>query len=147
AGESALKLLELTGGAVVSWADSSLGFRHGPKAFLTDRTSVVVYVSNDPYIRRYDLDILAEMRAALPPGRVVAVAGRAEGLTLDDGTWLLPGMADADDAALALPAVVCAQRVALNASLGRGIRPDNPFPDGEVNRVVQGVTVYPLPGR
>ncbi|MEU8535041.1 SIS domain-containing protein [Streptomyces parvulus] len=147
AGESALKLLELTGGAVVSWADSSLGFRHGPKAFLTDRTSVVVYVSNDPYTRRYDLDILAEMRAALPPGRVVAVAGRPEGLPDDEGTWLLPGMVDADDAALALPAVVCAQRVALRASLGRGVRPDNPFPDGEVNRVVQGVTVYPLSER
>lgn len=146
AGESALKLLELTGGAVVSWADSSLGFRHGPKAFLTDRTSVVVYVSNDPYTRRYDLDILAEMRAALPDGRVVAVAGRPDGLPADDRTWLLPGTADADDAALALPAVVCAQRVALRASLDRGIRPDNPFPDGEVNRVVQGVTVYPLPG-
>ncbi|MFB8418693.1 SIS domain-containing protein [Streptomyces albidoflavus] len=147
AGESALKLLELTGGAVVSWADSALGFRHGPKAFLTDRTSVVVYVSNDPYTRRYDLDILAEMRAALPPGRVAAVAGRPEGLPPGDLTWLLPGMAGADDAALALPAVVCAQRVALRASLDLGIRPDNPFPDGEVNRVVQGVTVHPLTTR
>ncbi|MEU9635844.1 SIS domain-containing protein [Streptomyces tendae] len=145
AGESALKLLELTGGAVAAWADSSLGFRHGPKAFLTDRTSAVVYVSNDPYTRRYDLDILAELRAALPEGRVAAVAGRPDGLPADDLTWLLPGMAGADDAALALPAVVCAQRVALRASLDRGIRPDNPFPDGEVNRVVQGVTIHPLP--
>ncbi|MET9255149.1 SIS domain-containing protein [Streptomyces sp. NPDC003717] len=143
AGESALKLLELTGGAVAAWADSSLGFRHGPKALLTDRTALVVYVSNDPYTRRYDLDILTEMRAALPPGRVAAVAGRADGLPAED-TWLLPGAEDADDAALALPAVVCAQRLALRASLDRGIRPDNPFPDGEVNRVVQGVTVHPL---
>ncbi|RII15615.1 putative tagatose-6-phosphate ketose/aldose isomerase [Streptomyces sp. YIM 130001] len=146
AGESALKLLELTGGAVVSWADSSLGFRHGPKAFLTDRTSVVVYVSNDPYTRQYDLDILEEMQSALPPGRVVAVAGRPDGLPAEL-TWLLPGLDDTDDVALALPAVVCAQRIALRASLHRGIRPDNPFPDGEVNRVVQGVTVYPLPAR
>lgn len=146
AGESALKLLELTGGAVSALADSSLGFRHGPKAFLTQRTGVVVYVSNDPYTRRYDLDIFAELSAALPTGQVIAIAGRAEGLP-PEHTWLVPGMSEADDAALALPAVVCAQLVALHASLAHGVTPDNPFPAGEVNRVVQGVTVHPLPER
>ncbi|WP_306317008.1 MULTISPECIES: SIS domain-containing protein [unclassified Streptomyces] len=144
AGESALKLLELTGGAVTALADSSLGFRHGPKAFLTRRTAVVVYVSNDAYTRQYDVDIFRELSAALPAGHVVAVAARADGLPADR-TWLVEGMADADDSALALPAVLCAQLVALNASLAQGVRPDNPFPDGEVNRVVQGVTIHPLP--
>ncbi|MEU6844411.1 SIS domain-containing protein [Streptomyces sp. NPDC046716] len=144
AGESALKLLELTGGAVTALSDSSLGFRHGPKAFLTQRTAVVVYISNDPYTRRYDLDIFHEMSAALPAGHVVAVAARPDGLPAEH-TWLIEGMADAEDTALALPAVLCAQLVALNASLACGVRPDNPFPDGEVNRVVQGVTIHPLP--
>ncbi|MFJ9348395.1 SIS domain-containing protein [Streptomyces sp. NPDC101237] len=144
--ESALKLLELTGGALVASSESSLGFRHGPKSVLNDRTAVVVYVSNDPYTRRYDLDILAELRAGLPQGSVVAVSASPEGLPGDD-TWLLPGLADVDDAVLALPAVLCAQLVALRASLRQGIRPDNPFPSGEVNRVVQGVTVHPLPQR
>ncbi|MEU3521123.1 SIS domain-containing protein [Streptomyces sp. NPDC006654] len=144
--ESALKLLELTGGALVASAESSLGFRHGPKAVLNDRTAVVVYVSNDPYTRRYDLDILVELRAGLPQGSVVAVSASRDGLPGDD-TWLLPGLAGVDDTVLALPAVLCAQLVALRASLHRGIRPDNPFPSGEVNRVVQGVTVHPLPQR
>ncbi|MGW2339539.1 SIS domain-containing protein [Streptomyces sp. NPDC001661] len=144
AGESALKLLELTGGAVTALSDSSLGFRHGPKAFLTQRTAVIVYVSNDPYTRQYDLDIFREMSVALPAGHVIAVAARPGGLPTDR-TWLVDGMADADDAALALPAVLCAQLVALEASLACGVRPDNPFPDGEVNRVVQGVTIHPLP--
>ncbi|MFJ8009537.1 SIS domain-containing protein [Streptomyces fagopyri] len=144
--ESALKLLELTGGALVASSESSLGFRHGPKSVLNDRTAVVVYVSNDPYTRCYDLDILAELREGLPQGSVVAVTASPDGLP-GDGTWLLPGLADADDAALALPAVVCAQLIALRSSLGQGIRPDNPFPSGEVNRVVQGVTVHPLPER
>ncbi|MFJ4926586.1 SIS domain-containing protein [Streptomyces sp. NPDC088736] len=144
--ESALKLLELTGGALVASSESSLGFRHGPKSVLNDRTAVVVYVSNDPYTRRYDLDILAELRAGLPQGSVVAVTASPDGLP-GDGTWLLPGLADADDAVLALPAVVCAQLIALRSSLAQGIRPDNPFPSGEVNRVVQGVTVHPLPQR
>ncbi|MFG2949819.1 SIS domain-containing protein [Streptomyces adustus] len=144
--ESALKLLELTGGALVASSESSLGFRHGPKSVLNDRTAVVVYVSNDPYTRRYDLDILTELRAGLPQGSVVAVSASRDGLP-DDGTWLLPGLADVDDTVLALPAVLCAQLVALHASLHQGIRPDNPFPSGEVNRVVQGVTVHPLPRR
>jgi tagatose-6-phosphate ketose/aldose isomerase len=144
--ESALKLLELTGGAVVALAESSLGFRHGPKAVLDDRTAVLVYVSNDPYTRAYDLDILTELRAGLPRGTVVAVAGRPDGLP-EDGTWLVPGAEEAEDAALALPAVVCAQLIALRSSLARGIPADNPFPSGEVNRVVQGVTLHPLPER
>lgn len=146
AGESALKLLELTGGRVSSLADSSLGFRHGPKAFLSPRTGVVVYVSNDPHTRLYDLDIFRELSEALPAGQVVAVAGRPEGLPAES-TWLVPGMAGADDAALALPAVLCAQLIALNASLACGVTPDNPFPDGEVNRVVRGVTIHPLAAR
>ncbi|MFE2374690.1 SIS domain-containing protein [Streptomyces sp. NPDC059398] len=146
AGESALKLLELTGGSVSALADSSLGFRHGPKAFLTPRTGVVVYISNDPHTRLYDLDIFRELSAALPAGQAVAIAGRPEGLP-PGSTWLVPGAADAADAALALPAVVCAQLIALHASLAHGVTPDNPFPDGEVNRVVQGVTIHPLPRR
>jgi tagatose-6-phosphate ketose/aldose isomerase len=144
--ESALKLLELTGGALVASSESSLGFRHGPKSVLNNRTAVVVYVSNDPYTRRYDLDIITELRAGLAPGSVVAVTASPDGLP-GDGTWLLPGLAGADDAALALPAVVTAQLISLRSSMARGIRPDNPFPSGEVNRVVQGVTVHPLPER
>jgi tagatose-6-phosphate ketose/aldose isomerase len=144
ADESALKVLELTAGLVVAASDSPLAFRHGPKALLNDATAAVVYVSNDPYTRRYDLDILAELRAGLPTGSVVAVATSPDGLP-EDGTWLIAGAADAEDAALALPAVVCAQLIALRCALVRGIRPDNPFPSGEVSRVVKGVTVHPLP--
>ena len=141
--ESALKLLELTAGAVVAIADSPLGFRHGPKAFLDDDTLALVYLSADPYTRPYDLDIVRELRAALPAGRVVAVgAAAADGL--DTPVWELPGLAGLDDAFRALPAVVGAQLLALQASLARGLRSDNPFPSGEVNRVVQGVTVHPL---
>lgn len=141
--ESALKLLELTAGAVVAIADSSLGFRHGPKAFLDDDTLALVYLSADPYTRRYDLDIVRELRAALPTGRVVAI-----GATVDDGldapVFDLPDVDGLDDALRALPAVVVAQLLALQASLVRGVGSDNPFPSGEVNRVVQGVTVHPL---
>ena len=47
ASEAALKLLELTDGRVVAVSDSTLGFRHGPKTIINDRTLVVVLLSND----------------------------------------------------------------------------------------------------
>ncbi|MGH8081295.1 MAG: SIS domain-containing protein, partial [Lysobacter sp.] len=35
-----------------------------------------------------------------------------------------------------------AQLYALQRSAALGLTPDNPFPDGTVNRVVQGVTIH-----
>lgn len=147
--ESALKLLELTAGGVATWFDSALGFRHGPKSVLDEHTLAVVYLSNDPYTREYDLDIVAELRVALGPNRVLVVTAQecaAERERLGGArVWVVPGLADAEDAALALPFVVCAQLLGLHFSLAHGRTPDNPFPSGEVNRVVQGVTVHPMP--
>ncbi|MGH2908498.1 MAG: SIS domain-containing protein, partial [Solirubrobacteraceae bacterium] len=53
--------------------------------------------------------------------------------------------AGVDDAGLALPAAVCAQLIAFQLSLALGRTPDDPFPGGQVNRVVRGVTVHPFP--
>ncbi|WP_370666410.1 SIS domain-containing protein [Streptomyces sp. IBSBF 2507] len=144
AAESALKVLELTGGTLMAVPESSLGFRHGPKAVLNERTVAVVYVSNDPYTRQYDHDIVAELRGNLPAGSVVAVCADTGVAAEDTDAWPLPGLDDVEDAALALPAVVYAQLIALRASRARGLRPDNPFPSGEVNRVVQGVILHSL---
>jgi tagatose-6-phosphate ketose/aldose isomerase len=140
--ESALKLLELTAGEIVTYYDSSLGFRHGPKAVLDDQTLVVVYVSSDPYTRLYDLDIIAELRAAIGEANVVAVA--TEDLP---GTpaWVLSSIAGVVDAALAVPFIVIAQLIGLAFALELGKTPDNPFPGGDVNRVVEGVSIHALP--
>ncbi len=141
--EAALKLLELTAGRIVGLFDSSLGFRHGPKSVLDDETLVIVFVSSDGYTRQYDLDILTELVATPGEHRVVAVA--SEPLAVDGATtWVLPDAAGLDDAALALPYAVFAQSLALGQSLRLGLMPDNPFPSGDVNRVVQGVTIHPL---
>ena len=43
---------------------------------------------------------------------------------------------------LASRAMDIAQRYALQRSVALGLTPDNPFPDGTVNRVVQGVTIH-----
>ncbi|MEU4191774.1 SIS domain-containing protein [Kribbella sp. NPDC026611] len=147
--ESALKLLELTAGMVVSYYDTPLGFRHGPKAVLEERTLAVVYLSNDPYTRQYDQDIATELRTAIGDDNVLVVDAQpsAQPKAQDsarDSVLQIDGVADVNDAPLALPYVVIAQLLALRFSVALGRTPDNPFPDGEVNRVVQGVTIHPL---
>jgi tagatose-6-phosphate ketose/aldose isomerase len=141
--ESALKLLELTAGRIVTYYDSALGFRHGPKAVVDDSTLVVVYLSSDPYTRRYDLDIVTELRATLSPERVIAISSEpvADATTYD---WVLPELAGLDDAQLAIGYVLVAQLLGLSYSLQLGATPDNPFPSGTVNRVVQGVRIHPV---
>ncbi|OAN27193.1 tagatose-6-phosphate ketose isomerase [Plantibacter sp. H53] len=143
--ESALKLLELTAGRIVTYYDSALGFRHGPKAVVDDSTLVVVYLSSDPYTRRYDLDIVAELRATLSPERVIAISSEpvADATVYD---WVLPELAGLDDAQLAIGYVLVAQLLGLSYSLQLGATPDNPFPSGTVNRVVQGVRIHEFDG-
>ena len=140
--EAALKLLELTAGGLVALGESTLGFRHGPKAVLTPDTLVVGLVANDPLSAAYDLDLLRELSVGGVP--TVAVTTRPADLPPGVAAWPLPTLADVPDAYLALAAVVYPQLVGLESSLALGLTPDNPFPGGEVNRVVRGVTVHPL---
>jgi len=143
--ESALKLLELTAGEVVTYFDSPLGFRHGPKSVLDGDTLVVVYVSTDPYTRRYDLDIIAEIRGQLGEDAVTVIGTEPIPAELGPAV-VIPGLDGIDDALVALVYLVYAQYLALFTSLECAKTPDNPFPSGEVSRVVQGVTIYPMGG-
>ncbi|MDV3123781.1 SIS domain-containing protein [Mycobacterium sp. 21AC1] len=144
--ESALKLLELTAGEAVTYCDSPLGFRHGPKAVLDGDTLVVVYVSTDPYTRRYDLDIVAEISAQLGPDNVVVISTEPLA-TVTGPAFVVPGLDGLDDSSVAPAYLVFAQYLALFTALEYGKTPDNPFPAGEVSRVVQGVTIYPMGSR
>ncbi|MFG3449784.1 MULTISPECIES: SIS domain-containing protein [unclassified Stenotrophomonas] len=137
--EAALKVLELTAGRVLALANSPLGFRHGPKSTLDGTTLVVVLRSAQPLARRYEQDLLEELRRDGIAARVISV-GPAGGDGAD-GDFLLdvPALPDPWLAPLWL---VMAQCFALQRSAALGLTPDNPFPDGTVNRVVQGVTIH-----
>ncbi|WP_051450868.1 SIS domain-containing protein [Actinospica robiniae] len=144
--ESALKMLELTAGQVVAYHDSSLGFRHGPKAVLDAHSLAVVYESAGSYSRAYDDDIVQELRASVGQDRVLTVsAGRADARVTAESHWTLPGLAEVNDDALhAVAFVVFAQFFALCCSAALQLTPDNPFPNGDVNRVVKGVIIHSL---
>jgi tagatose-6-phosphate ketose/aldose isomerase len=140
--EATLKLGELTNGAVATCFDTPLGFRHGPKTFINDRTLVVVYVSNDPLTRKYDHDLLDELRGDGRAARVIEVTARPRPVPHD--TLQVHGMADAADVELLWPYIAIAQLYAFHQSRTLGLSPDNPNKEGTVNRVVQGVRLYPL---
>jgi tagatose-6-phosphate ketose/aldose isomerase len=145
ASEAALKLLELTDGRIVAVADSTLGFRHGPKTFINDRTLVVVMLSNDAYARAYDEDLLRELDRDGRAGGILALAARPDGIGRVD-RLIYPGMSASSDLELAPLHALVAQCFALLQSLALGVTPDSPNPAGTVNRVVQGVTIHPWNG-
>lgn len=136
--EASLKLLELSAGRVAAFAHTPLGFRHGPKSLLDRDTLVVVVRSSVALSRRYEHDLLDELRRDGIAGKVLSIGPAIEG-EADDLTLAVP---DLPDAWLAPIWLSFAQRHALHRSAALGLTPDNPFPDGSVNRVVQGVTIH-----
>jgi tagatose-6-phosphate ketose/aldose isomerase len=141
--EAALKVLELTAGRVVSFSESSLGFRHGPKSVINDRSLAIVFLSSDPYTRQYDEDIVEELVAQMGSKNVLVLTATPSTRLAGANVWVAPGLDDVPDQLAAVVFVVVAQLLALSASLALGITPDTPAPDGNVNRIVQGVTVHP----
>jgi tagatose-6-phosphate ketose/aldose isomerase len=143
--ESALKMLELSDGNIVALADTPLGFRHGPKTIVNRKTLVVMFLSNDPYARRYEMDLLRELHSDGVAARVVALyAGDAPASEFAQVEGIaLPDALDASNLGLCLPYAAFAQTLAFLQSLALGLRPDTPNARGVVNRVVQGVSIYP----
>lgn len=136
--EAALKLVELTAGRVATFAGTPLGFRHGPKSLLDRGSLVIVLRSVEPLARRYEDDLLAELRRDGVAGQVLSV-GPSGNDAPGDFSLAVPSLPDPWLAPLWL---TMAQRYALQRSLSFGLTPDNPFPDGTVNRVVQGVAIH-----
>ena len=133
--EAALKMLELSDGNIVAMAETPLGFRHGPKTIVNAKTLVVMFLCNDPYARRYEMDLLRELRADGVAARVVALyAGQADAVLGDTaspgrrtggrcagGGIAVPGAADASDLALCFPYAMFAQTLRVPAIAQRWV--------------------------
>ena len=134
--ESALKVLELTAGQTMTSWDSTLGFRHGPKAVITGQDLVVIMIHPDPHTALYDWDVAREIKAQYPHASVVTLGGQDCDIvlrTLSDARW---------EACLY---VLAAQLWAVIWSGQLGLNIDNPFEGkGNLSRVVSGVTLYPV---
>lgn len=146
--ESALKVLELTAGKVNASYDTPLGFRHGPKSVVDDKTVSVIYISNDEYTRKYDLDLAKEMLAHKKNDKVVIVGDNIEEDILNKADYVFNveniNYNVENKVLLPLQQIIFGQMLSLLKSVNLGITPDNPCPTGEVNRVVQGVILHEL---
>ena len=141
--EAQLKILELAHGLVATSWDSCMGYRHGPKSFVDDKTLVFVFMNNNEYTRQYDLDILNEIDGDGIAAKTIAV--QQDGATSFEHTaFTFAGRDALPEGYLALPFVMVAQVISLLNSVRVGNTPDTPSPSGTVNRVVKGVTIHPF---
>lgn len=140
--EVQLKILELTAGKVATAFDSSLGFRHGPKSFVDEKSLAFLFVSNDAYTRQYDLDMLKELNADQIARVVFAISVEQDSNYEGPAFTFDKRHADLPDAYLALPYTVFGQVVSLLTAVKVDNQPDNPSPSGTVNRVVKGVIIH-----
>lgn len=143
--ESALKICELTAGKIMTTFDTTMGFRHGPKSVVCPGSLEVVYLSDDPYTRKYDLDIVKEMAPERNGNKILVVSSHddEEARNLADYFISFDNAASYNNVFLGLEYVNVAQIIAIYKSMKTGVQPDTPCPSGTVNRVVKGVTIYP----
>lgn len=134
--EAALKMLELTAGQVATRYDSTMGVRHGPKFFIDKETLVIILLSQEAYCRRYDLDLLNELKQDGRAKNILALSSLPDSNAIELNTKLT-------DIWLIFPYLLFLQLIAVETSLFLGLSPDNPCPTGEVNRIVKGVHIYP----
>ncbi len=142
--ESALKMLEMSGGEVGTIAETPLGLRHGPMAAVRDDTLVVASVPASPLARGYAIDVLGEIRRKRPGARFVVIGDimPADLIVEGDAAVLLPGLDAVDDGAAAVVDAVAGQVLAFFRCLAGGLRPDRPSPDGIITRVVPEFRIY-----
>ena len=139
--EAQLKILELTAGQVATMYESPVGFRHGPKSLVNEKTVVVVFGSTDPYTKLYDLDLVREVAEDEIARKVILLTEQKEDLENVEQV-ILSSQQLADDVYRVFPYIVYGQLFALLTALKMKNRPDTPSPTGTVNRVVQGVIIH-----
>ena len=138
--EAGLKILEMTSGHFAVLTETFLALRHGPMSFVTPDTVVLCLLSSDPLRRSYELDLIDELRSK-KIGYLVGIADPDGSDHLFDEK--IPAIAPHEDDALRTPyEIVGPQLLGYHLSLRIGLNPDNPSPDGIINRVVSGVKIY-----
>jgi tagatose-6-phosphate ketose/aldose isomerase len=143
--EGALKMMEMTAGRIFTASNSFLGIRHGPQVIINSQCAVIACLSSAPAVRRYETDLLRELRRKEQGGGILAISVSADAALNGLADVVIPLVTNAavipDELRLFTDLVVC-QLLAFMKSRSYGLMPDNPSPGGVINRVVQGVVIY-----
>lgn len=144
--EMSLKVLELTGGKIASFYNTFLGFRHGPKSIVNDKTVIVCMMSNNMYTRIYELDLLKEFKNEGGKKKIVVLDTIYDEEVKNNCNYYFSfaneRLIEIEEVFAGLGYLVYGQLISLVKSAKLEINPDNPCPTGEVNRVVKGVTIH-----
>ena len=144
--EVSLKVLELTGGKLASFYNTFLGFRHGPKSIVNDKTAIVCMMSNNPYTRIYELDLLKEFKNEGGKKKIIVLDTVCDEEVKNNCDYYFSfadeKLGEIEEVFAGLGYLVYGQLISLVKSAKLGINPDNPCPTGEVNRVVKGVIIH-----
>ncbi|MDR9365860.1 MAG: SIS domain-containing protein [Balneolaceae bacterium] len=143
--ESHLKVQELTDGVVVGKFDSFLGFRHGPKAVVNNKTVVVFLFSTDEKVFRYEKDLVNEILQdgiAMHSIGVFCDEKQAIDMDLDQKIIFDLDNSSKGSACNSVLYVLPAQLLGYYKSLDLGLDPDAPSHNNVINRVVKGVKIY-----
>jgi tagatose-6-phosphate ketose/aldose isomerase len=125
--------------------NSFVGLRHGPQVFVNKECAVIAALSSEPYVRKYELDMLRELKAKKQGSGTLVICDRASAEIRDvasDIIELFPAGNAVDDDFRVMTDVMIGQILGTFACLRCGLKPDNPSVAGTINRVVQGVTIY-----
>ncbi|MEO9477718.1 MAG: sugar isomerase [Cyclobacteriaceae bacterium] len=143
--ESHLKLQELTDGNVICKHDSFLGFRHGPKAVVDNKTLIVYCLSNNPYVSKYENDLIFAMDNGKKALTKLSISERMDfELPIEHSLAFTKNGGTIDEDFLCLPAILPSQILGFYKSINMGLSPDAPSRSGAISRVVEGVNIYQL---
>jgi tagatose-6-phosphate ketose/aldose isomerase len=140
--ESALKVLELTAGRILTMSESFLGIRHGPLSALNKETLVVGFLSGDERRRKYELDLLAEMSEKQVMKKLITVCPGEPVNPAHDLRLFLNTPENFSDNYRPPLDVIFGQLLGLFSSLRHELKPDTPSPNGAISRVVSQVNIY-----
>lgn len=141
--EAHLKVQELTNGRLICKFDSFLGFRHGPKAVVNDKTLLVYFFSNNEYVQKYERDLVNSIKESAKPAFSLGISENEVGVIgLDQQITFSQNGNYIEEEFLMLSSLVTAQLFGFYKSVKEGFDPDNPSVNGAIHRVVQGVSIY-----
>ena len=145
--ELALKIMELSAGKVVAVNNTTLGFRHGPKSIINEKTIIFNLINESKKAKKYDEDLLEEMKLDEKANKIVVYCiNKNEKIekNADELIFIEKNDNNILDNQLASLFIylVYGQMYAFFKSQYLGNTTDNPFPTGEVNRVVKKFKIY-----
>ena len=141
--ESHLKVQELSDGQTICKFDSFLGFRHGPKAVVNNSTIVVYLISNNAYSNLYEYDLINSVNETNAGEVSVAIGNTPSESKFDFSIQFPSEINDIPEEFLSVFYIIPAQIIGFFKSIHLGLSPDSPSKRNSINRVVQGVNIYP----